>query len=304
MSRQWCQAGPQSHSEPGITSLTRVHRPRAGPTWPRFGGCPLPQDLGLRGKARPPACPALPQGSDPLPPHQVSSGKHGLGGGRQPPRAGDGSQGAAPAGGSPAHGGRGAMWGPAAAPPSARSAASPRPGDESGTEGRQQARPGPGPGPAGRGWRGAASRPEGGCGAAVEGGNRVGGICVSEGAGSGARAGGTDGGTDGRREPAERHRPSPLARRRCPLAPWSCARGPQPPRAGRCRSSSPWAPGSATPPRTCGTPGRAPAASEYRPPRRGLRSRCRRRGELRRAGAGGRAGRGGVWGLLHAGARP
>lgn len=70
------------------------------------------------------------------------------------------------------------------------------------------------------------------------------------------RAGGRrDGRTDGRGEPAERQRP----------APWSCcAPAPRRPRAGRCRCCSPWAPGSAEPPRTCGTRGRAPAASEYR----------------------------------------
>lgn len=260
--RQWHRAGPQEQQ--ALQNLLTHSVSPGGLKQPHLPVAPeLPMEWE---KAWPPACPAFSQGPDSLPTPAFQWEKRAPG---RPPAISGRGRGAEAAPGEPRSSARG--WGlPLRLAPLLRGRGA-RAGRGAGSErGRSggRGRPAGCGGERRLGRRGVRSR---------RGGRKRGGGDLRQwGSWERATAGGTDGGTDGRREPAERHRPSSLA-------PWSCARGPRRPRAGRCRYSSPWAPGSATPPRTCGTAGRAPAASEYRPPRRGLREPLPAAG---RAGAG------------------
>lgn len=210
-------------SKPTKTSLTRTKSPPSlcplhlkvnpVPYLPAVWGLPYaPKTPGPRGRHGPVPAPLFPGGPT-LSPQQLSSGKNRLGGGRRPARAGDGERGLPPR--RPAHGDR-APCGAGGCP----SACAQR---RSSSAGRRER--GGGPGPAGRGWRGAAPRPEGGCGAAVEGGNGVGGRFASVrelGAGEGGRDRRTDRGSP-RRGTGPPGSPAAAARRPMELCPGSAA---------------------------------------------------------------------------------
>lgn len=182
---------PQHRYQAGRRGCHKAaNQPQPPPQTPgatRRTRCPLP--CGSRAAL----CPSSPaprqRGTLPQRPglssHQLSRGKIWYGGCRRPARAGAGERGL-PEGTRAPHGAGGC-----------RRALPGRGLERGGGRDRPE---------------GSGALAGGGCGAAVEGGNGVGGFAsVRE-----LRAGGTDGGTDGRREPAERHRPAALARRRCP----------------------------------------------------------------------------------------
>lgn len=238
-----------------------------------LGAALCPQDPRPPGKARTRACPALPWGPDPLPPAAFQWEKQAWG---RPPASSGRGRGAGAAPEAPRSWRPGAMWGRRLP---LRLRAAPL------LLGRA-ARAGRGAGAGRAGVEGSGASAGGGVRSRRGGRKRGGGaICVSEGAGSGR---GRAGQTDGQREPAERHRSSRLARRRCP-SPHGAVPG--------IRGALGL--GAAAPPR----PGRRPQPRHSAPavhptglpqqvstarPGGGRRSRCRRRGEPGRAGELGR----------------
>lgn len=184
------QSSKTAPASPADTeSLPRAHLKNQVPLSPRFAGRALSQQPGSPGAG------GSSPGARPSPPVSFPIGKSAFGGCRRPAGAGARERGLPR--GDPLTAAEQHM-GPGAAP---------------GLLPSRGAGAGRGPGPARRA-EGSGALAGGGCGAAVEGGNGVGGFAsVRE---LRAGEGGRDGGTDGRREPAERHRPAALARRPCP----------------------------------------------------------------------------------------